>query len=323
MVLLVITDHGSAVAHPHVHLGGELAILHHHLRVDLVGAVGLNHVDIGDYLCPVTQGKFILTLNLVGVDFGRFLLLDSSPIHWLTVDQGSVLGVLHLLLQRLDQNVHSFLKLLDGSRHEEMVEATSGVSLKSMLDLLPVTVAVLVGQAEKHDIGLFREVLRLLDHVDEHFLNWPLISCHFLLDKDRGLPLKAVHGVGPVQLLLDVGVIVQGLNALKEHFEVVIDLLGRLGPDMGRDGFALLPWVQFQRLADLLVVSPIPIRETALKQDLLLDSLLFRKVHIVDPLEVAAVLRLELLFNQLFEALRVVEEAIVLHYLQLLLLGVL
>ena len=64
-----------------------------------------------------------------------------------------------------------------------MVEAAPCITLECVLDLLPVAVAVLVGQTQKHDIGFLREVLGLLNHIDNHLIDRPLICCDFLLDK--------------------------------------------------------------------------------------------------------------------------------------------
>ena len=76
-----------------------------------------------------------------------------------------------------------------------------------MLDLLPVAVAVLVGQTQKHDVGLFGEVLRLLDNIDEHLFDRVLVGGDFLLDQNRSLPLELVDGICTVELLLDVCVV--------------------------------------------------------------------------------------------------------------------
>jgi len=55
---------------------------------------------------------------------------------------------------------------------------------------------------------------------------------------------------------------------------------------------------------------------------LLLNPFLISKVDEFDSLEIATVLRLELLFNQLLQSFSIVEEPIVLHDLELLTLGV-
>ena len=66
---------------------------------------------------------------------------------------------------------------------------------------------------------------------------------------------------------------------------------------MVRDGINLLSWVEFESLADFLVISPVPVRESALKQDKLFNAFLLRVVDEFDALEVATVLRLKLLLD--------------------------
>ena len=204
-----------------------------------------------------------------------------------------------------------------------MVEATPGISLKSMLDLLPIAVAVLVGEAEEDDVGLLGEIIRLLDHVDDHLFNRALVGRHLLTDQDWRLSLERVLGLGTIELLLDVCVVIKGLNFLEEDLQVSLYLCCVFRPNVRRDILALLSRVELERLANLLVVPSIPVSETTLQEHLLLDALLLGEVDILHSLEVAAILGLKLLLDELFEALRVLEEAVVLHYLQLLALRVL
>ena len=84
---------------------------------------------------------------------------------------------------------------------------------------------MLVGQTQEHDVRLFGEILRLLDHVDKHLLDWALIRCNLLLDKDGSLALKRVDCVGTIELLFDVRVVIQSSNFLEEYFQVVFHFL--------------------------------------------------------------------------------------------------
>lgn len=204
-----------------------------------------------------------------------------------------------------------------------MVETAPCVAFQSMLDLLPVAIAVLVSQTEKHNVSLFREVLGLLDDVDEHLLDGPLIRSDLLLDQDRSLAFERMHSVRFVELLLDVGVVIQRRHFFEEDLEVILDFLRCLRTNVIRDRFAFFPRIELERLAHFLVVATVPIQKAALEQDLLLDLLLIREVDVVDTLEVAAVLRLKLFLDEFFEALRVVEESVVLHNLELFLLRIL
>lgn len=122
-----------------------------------------------------------------------------------------------------------------------------------------------------------------------------------------------MNGVCPVELLLKILVVVESLQFLKEDLEVLLNFLCRLGADMVRDRLTLLLGVQLQRLADFLIVSSVPVDEATVKKDLLLDPIFLCEVNKVDTLKVPTVLRLVLFLYEIFQTLRSLEEAIVLH----------
>lgn len=171
-----------------------------------------------------------------------------------------------------------------------MVETASGVSAESMLDLLPVAVAMLMGQTEQDNISFLGEVLGFLNDIDEHLLNGSLIRCNLLLDQNRCLSLETVDSLCTIELLLDVSVVIQCLEPLKEDFQVLLHLIGSLSAYMSRNRLALLSWVQLECLTDFLVVPSVPVRESTLKENLLLDAFSVCKLHIVHTLQVAAIL---------------------------------
>ena len=51
-----------------------------------------------------------------------------------------------------------------------MVKANSAVSSDGVFDLDPVAVAMLIRQTQKHDVCFLAEVLRLLNWVEDHFV---------------------------------------------------------------------------------------------------------------------------------------------------------
>lgn len=149
-----------------------------------------------------------------------------------------------------------------------------------------------------------------------------LVRCDFLLDQNRGLSLEGVNSVSAVKLLFDVRVVSERFQFLEECLQILLDFLGRLGPNMCRNRLGFFPRIELKSLTYFLVISPIPVRESTLKQDLFFNSLFFGKVDKFNSLEVATVFRLEFLFDEFFKTFRVMEESIVLHNLQLLALCV-
>jgi len=68
-----------------------------------------------------------------------------------------------------------------------------------------------------------------------------------------------MNSVSFVELFLDVSVVIQSLYFFKEHFEVLFHFFGSLRANVACNGFALFARVQLKSLANLLVVSAIPI----------------------------------------------------------------
>ena len=130
-----------------------------------------------------------------------------------------------------------------------------------MFDLLPVTIAMLMGEAKQHDISLLAEILGLLHYVDDHLLNRPLIRSDLLLYQLRCLPLEGVNCLSAVELTLDVIIVVQGVKLLEEYFQVLFNLFGILGANVPCYVLALLTRVHLERLAYLLVITTVPVEE--------------------------------------------------------------
>ena len=130
-----------------------------------------------------------------------------------------------------------------------------------MLDLLPVSVPMLMCQAKQDNIGLLAEVLRFLHDIDNHLLNRSLICSHFLLDQLWSLTLKGMDSIGAIQLFLDVGVVIERFELLKEHLEVFFNLSGILRANMPSDILTFFPRVHIKGLADLLEVTSVPAKE--------------------------------------------------------------
>ena len=143
-------------------------------------------------VCAIVINHVFVNIAIFGPGGLSFLVNVSSLIvcGLTTLDTLSILSINDLLFERLDKYVNALLQLLNRSAHEEMVKPAPSVSHKSMLDFLPISVPVFMGQAQKNDVSLLREVLRLLDNIDEHFFNRVLVRCDFLLDQNRGLPLE-------------------------------------------------------------------------------------------------------------------------------------
>ena len=119
-----------------------------------------------------------------------------------------MLEIIDLFLKRFDKYIDSFLELLHCTRHEKVVESTAGVSFESMFDLLPITISMFMRQTKKHNVSLFREVFGLLNDIDNHFFDRSFIGSYLLFNQNGRLPLERVNGVGFVQLLFDVGIVI-------------------------------------------------------------------------------------------------------------------
>ena len=83
------------------------------------------------------------------------------------------------------------------------------------------------------------------------------------------------------------------------------------------DCLALFFRIDLKCLTNFLVVASIPSEESAIKQALLFDALLFSEIDSLNTSKVAAVLRLKLFLDEFLKTIWIVEETIVLYNLQL------
>ena len=76
----------------------------------------------------------------------------------------------NFFLNSFDQNVNTSLQLNFRSTHEQMIEPDTGVSPDGVLNLIPIAVAMFMSQTQQHNVSLLREVLRLLDGIQDHLV---------------------------------------------------------------------------------------------------------------------------------------------------------
>ena len=168
---------------------------HIHIVKILIRTIVINHVFIN--FAVLSPGGLSFLVNILSLYVRCVTSLDKL----------SVLGIDDFLLEGFHKYVNAFLQFLNRTAHEKMIESASSVSHKGMFDLLPISIPVLMGQAQKDDIGLLGKVLRLLDNIDQHLFYRMLVRRDFLLDQNRSLPLEGVHGIGAVKLFFDVCVV--------------------------------------------------------------------------------------------------------------------
>ena len=97
-------------------------------------------------------------------------------------------------------------------------------------------------------------------------------------------------------------------------------LLDSLRDDVFGDVSVVVLGVEFERLAEALVVSAVPAEEALAPEQFLLLLLVVREDDLLDALQTRRVLGVEFLLEQLLQSLGLGEEPVVLHLEQLLLL---
>lgn len=111
-----------------------------------------------------------------------------------------------------------------------MVISASLLTLKSVLDLGPVTVTKLVGVAQEDDIGLFAEEFRLLGCISkDHFIVRVAILLNLVFDNIRGTHMERHIFLGFLDSLSDLIRVMEGVDLLKEDHGICLHLLSRLG----------------------------------------------------------------------------------------------
>ena len=119
-----------------------------------------------------------------------------------------VLLLLNFLFNCLDQNIDASLEFDLGPRHKQVVKSNAWISPDRMLNLSPVPVAVLMRQAQQHDLSLLAKVLRLLNRVDDQFIQRSLDSRHFRLDQQGSRLLEIVNTGAPLKDLLELSCLI-------------------------------------------------------------------------------------------------------------------
>jgi hypothetical protein len=75
----------------------------------------------------------------------------------------------------------SFLEIIFGTRHEQMIKAATNISLDGLFDIGPFAIAYHVSQVKQNCIGLFAEKFRLLRCVQQiNLINWEIVLPKFL-----------------------------------------------------------------------------------------------------------------------------------------------
>ena len=126
-----------------------------------------------------------------------------------------------------------------------------------------------------------------------------------------------------VQIPPDFRIICQGVHLPEEHIKILPDILWCFCADMLCNLINTFSWIEFKGLVGLLEISSIPVDETLVKKALLLDFLLFREINILDSLEIAGILCIDLFLDELFQPFWIWEESEILYDLQFLPLCVL
>ena len=110
-----------------------------------------------------------------------------------------------------------------------MLESASLLPSQGSLDLNPVAVAILVSEAEENYIGLFSEEFGLLSGVSQsHLFKWVAVRLYLLLDHIRCPHVEIHEGLGLLDLLDDLLMVLESVDLLKEDLGVPADLLWRL-----------------------------------------------------------------------------------------------
>jgi len=86
-----------------------------------------------------------------------------------------------------------------------------------------------------------------------------------LPDEGWRLLLKAVHAFSPLEVALDLLIIIKRVHLLEENVQVTFNFLDRLRPYMLRYLRGHLAGVHLKRLDDLLEVAAVPAEEAFLE----------------------------------------------------------
>jgi hypothetical protein len=107
-----------------------------------------------------------------------------------------------------------------------MVISTSLLTLKSVLDLGPVTVSELVCVAQEDNVGLFAEEFGFLGCIRKgHFIVRVAILTNLVLDNVRSTHVERHIFLGFLDSLPDLIRIVEGVDLLEEHDGISLNLL--------------------------------------------------------------------------------------------------
>jgi hypothetical protein len=85
-----------------------------------------------------------------------------------------------------------------------MIESASGISSYCFLDFSPFTIAILIGKANQNDVTFFGEILGFLSSINDHFINWTLISHNLTSNNLRSLTFERQNFLSFLHIFLDL-----------------------------------------------------------------------------------------------------------------------
>lgn len=197
-----------------------------------------------------------------------------------------------------------------------MVKSHSVVSSYCVLDLRPFSIPYFMSQTQKQNICFSAKVLRLLNWVDNHFIEGSFERSYFGLNEERSSLFEVVEWITFFKHLFDFFAIIQGWYFFEENSLICLNLVSSLRAYVLRNKLTLFPRVHFEGLQKLLEISSVPIQKSKRHQSLLLNFFFFGKVHWLDSLEITAVLGIDFSLNQLFQSVWLGEKPEILHLIQ-------
>lgn len=156
----------------------------------------LLHIDIVIVVLMIDWHRVIADDHLAWI----FLIFSAlfTTIHLLAPVCKDICRLFIFFFDCFNEDINTALQLYIASWHEQMVKSNPTVSPDRVFDLDPVSVAMFIRQTEKHNICLFAEVLRLLDWVEDHFVQGSFDWCNFSLNQQGCRLFKRMNFIASI-----------------------------------------------------------------------------------------------------------------------------